>query len=124
MTDINVRKAELENMLRTANALDEQGKHKLADELTRIATAGVEALEDDTDAEDASSPVDSDDPFAKGFGKSVQNLCKKLTSVCGSNNLKKKLKDLCEATGKDAACARKVERALEDACDALEELCK
>lgn len=123
MTDITERKAKLEQMLRTANALDEQGKHDLADELTRIATAGVEAMEDDIDAEDAASPVDDSDPFAKGFGKSIHTLCKKLNSVCGTNNLKKKLRDLCDASGKDAACARKVERTLEDACDALSELC-
>jgi len=124
MTDIPERKAKLEQMLRTANALDEQGKHDLADELTRIATAGVEALEDDIDADDAASPVDEGNPFAKGFGKSVHTLCKKLDSVCSTNNLKKKLRDLCEAADCDAALARKIERALEDACDSLNELCK
>lgn len=123
MTDIQKRKAEVESMLRTANLLDDQGQHSMADELTRLAQLKVEAMEDDIDADDVASPVDSTDPFAKGFGKSVKTLCDKLKRVCDTNNLKKKLRDLCEAADCDPSVVRKVERCLEDACDVLSELC-
>ena len=95
MTDIKARKAELTQMLRTANALDEQGQHELADQLTRIAKAAVDKIEEDLDAEDAASPVDEGDPLAKGFGKSLVNLHAKLCRVCDANNCHKKLETLC-----------------------------
>lgn len=102
MTDIDTRKAELENMLRTANLLDDQGKHDMADEITRIAQAGVAALEDDIDADNAAAPVDDTDPFAKGFGKSLVTLSKKLGAVCSASNCHRKLEALCEAKDCDA----------------------
>lgn len=124
MKTIEARKKEAEQLLATANLLDDEGQHQEADKLTALASKMIEAMEDDQDAEDAASPVDGGDPFAKGFGKSIATLCKKLNSVCGANNLKKKLRDLCEAADCDVSTAREIERTLEDACDSLNKLCK
>lgn len=102
MTDIEARKAEIEGLIRTANTLDDAGSYDLADQVTRVAKAAAEKLEDDVDANEAESPVDGGDPMAKGFGKSVATLAKKISSVCGANNCHKKLEQLCEA--KDVDC--------------------
>lgn len=124
MSDLNERKASVEHLIRVANLLDGKGEHEVADRLTRLAAKEVEDIEDDIDAENADAPVSSDDPFSKGFGKSMKNLCKKLDTVCGTNNLKKKLQDLCEAVGCDVSTARRIERSIEDACESIQELCK
>ena len=95
MSDLKTRKAELDAIITLANSFDEKGQHALADQLTKFAKKEVEQAEDDVDADDAESPVDNSDPFAKGFGRSLATIAAKINRICDSNNCHKKLEALC-----------------------------
>lgn len=95
MTDPKSVKAELENMIKLANLCDERGQVDLADQLTRFANKEIEKAKEDIDAEDAESPVAEGDPLSKGFGRSLVVLLAKLDRICDSNNLTKKLEQIC-----------------------------
>lgn len=99
--DIKAEKKRIERLLLAANDADELGNTELADQLTSQAKKAYAKLEDDVDAENADSPVSDSDPLAKGFGKSVATLAKKIDSVCSANNCLQKLEQLCEAKGVD-----------------------
>lgn len=113
------RKTDIEQLIRTAELLDAQGHVVEADKLTRLAERQVEQMEDDADLGDTDAPVATDDPFAKGFGRSVVKLSERLDRLINTRNLDQKLKMLCDTKKCDLATARKARRALEDASEVL-----